>query len=434
MAATVTRTGTISTAGVRHAVLYIFVFLLGYENWQALAVGGGITIPRLVGLLYAALAVLNINTMYSLNGVNIKPVTILMVLWGWVVSVSAVIYLTHEFQPIFHSTLFQLIFLFLLITNEIRLYPRVRVNILLALIIGVFSVFVLVVNDIGVKTGVESGEVKSLETVTRLWFMGMNPNQFGTLVVFALLSTISLVFSGNIITKARYGLLTLVPSQILLIGYSGSAGAYLLAFSGVFIYFLLSRGQPTKKIIYMVLCAFFFVYMYTTLSGFGYLSNKMITFYQTGDTTGRTALWSFALQIAAEHPFIGLGHVGARSILEEISKINASPQNVFVGYLITGGPLALMLFLSFCWVLFRRSWVYLKATGDPSSIMFLAVILMYFLKAGGQGDKYVWLLFSWIASASILHRGPVSRPIFAANKTAYKPRESLFRAANGSDS
>lgn len=408
MTATVMRSGTITTASVRHAVLYTFVFLLGYENWQALAVGGGITIPRLVGLLYASLAVLNINEMYSLNKYNKTPSAILLILWGWVVLVSGFIYITHGFQPIIHSTLFQLIILFVLITNEIRLYPKIRAKILLSLTAGVFSIFILVINGVGIKTGIESGGVNSLEMVTRLWFMGMNPNQFGALVVFALLSTISLVFSGDITNKGRYALLALLPSQLLLIGYSGSAGAYLLVFSGVFIYFLLKRGRPSRKILYLAFGTLCIASMYISLSSFDYLSDKVLSFYQTGDTTGRTALWGFALQIAAEHPFIGLGHVGARTILEETSDINSSPQNVFIGYLITGGPFALTLFLLFCWTLANKSWAYFKKTGDPSSIMFLAVILIYFLKAGGQGDKYVWLLFSWIASAGVFRRAPVS--------------------------
>lgn len=388
-----------STARLRHTLLYTFVFLLVYDHWGTLAIAGGFTIPRFAGLLYAGFAVLNINTMYSLNKDNKKMVFLLLSLWAWLVSISALSYFLYGYTPTAHFTFFQLIVLFVLITNEIRIYPEVKNRILLSIILGVSSAYVLVANGIGIHAGKEEEAVESFEAVKRLWFMGMNPNQFGTLVVFAFLSTLAIVFSAGIATKLRYGLLALIPCQLILVGYSGSAGAYLLAFSGLLIFFLLRRNITVKSLTYIMLLPLLSVLMYVFLSQFTYISEKIALFFQAGSATGRAELWASALKIAADHPFLGLGHYGARNLMYLASGINESPQNVYLEYLITGGPIALTLFLCFLWAVFRKCRNYFRETGDPSSIVFLFVILMYFLKAGNAHDKYVWLLLACIVGA-----------------------------------
>lgn len=389
--------GSIGLVELRHLMLYMFIFLLGYENWNALQLAGGITIPRLAGLFYGSLALSNCKMLFSINNLNKHFIIILLLLWGWLVSVSIFSVFIYGYDAQVYFTFFQVIVLFLIITNEVRLYPEVRNRIFLSFVMGVMSIHVLLLMGIGIETGNDGQVVGSVDEATRVWFMGLNPNLMGTLAAMSLLLIISLVFSGIIRTKLRYGLLFLLPSCLLLIGQSGSAGAYLLIFLGVAAFFILIKARIKRKLALFVIGGALSVYMVFFLSGFEYLSDKILRFFETGDTTHRTALWGYALQIATDHPFIGIGKPGARYVMSITSHMNKTAHNVFLDLLMWGGPIALGLYLYFFWSLAKRGWTRLKATGDPTSIVILLCLGLFMVKAGGGfGAKFAWVLFACI--------------------------------------
>src|SRR5690625_1935774 len=111
---------------IRRFWLYAFIFLLGYENWNTLQFGGPVTLARLAGVVYFGLALTSGQRMFSLNRDNKILISLLVILWAWLLFCSLMAYIRLGISIKYNATLVQLIVLYWLIVNEIRWEPAVR--------------------------------------------------------------------------------------------------------------------------------------------------------------------------------------------------------------------------------------------------------------------------------------------------------------------
>src|SRR5690625_411857 len=267
----------------------MFIALLGYEYWNKLSILGGMTVPKLAGLLYFSLVMLTPKKMLVINRKEVLLFSSLFVLWGWLAFTSLITYILYDSELTLQFSFLQLIVLFFLITNEAKQSFVVERNIKLAFIIGVFSIYILMNMGVGIQSARESEAIDDIENVARIWFMGLNPNSLGNLAALAFI--LSMYFIVDL--KNKFVLLLIFPMLAFLdlVMYSGSAGALLLLFLGGTLFFITNKPSGYKKILYYLLAAVAAVFIINFFSSSEYLMGKLSAFFLTGETTGRIEIW-----------------------------------------------------------------------------------------------------------------------------------------------
>lgn len=383
---------------VRRLTLLLFVFLLCFEYWDALGIRGSFTVPKIAGAAYFALSLISFRKMLAINKSNRVYILLFFVLWCWLLFVSLVNHIYYGYDIKLNLTFLQLILMFWLIGNEIRIQPSMVNNIFISFILSVLLIYILISLGIGIQASREGDFAMVADSVRRVWFLGMNPNGLGTAAALSLMLSVGVAFDQKSIFKYRYLFLFFIPFFLHLIGMSGSAGAFLTIFIASIIYFLFKKQRFGYKPLYMFALIPLFLLVIEYFQNYESLINKVALFFAHGETSSRTALWKAAVTIYSDSPLFGLGEAGAYARMKDLTSLEVA-HNVFIDVLLWGGVIALALYLSVYAKLLIKSLQHIKYDNNPLYLTLLAVIVLYMGKAGGGFSfKFAWVLFACIAA------------------------------------
>ena len=384
----------VSFESVRHFFLYTFVFLLGYEYWDKFSLLGGMTVPKLVGLLYFTACMSNPKKMFAVHKYNKTLLLLVFTLWCCLILSSLFSHITNARDITFHLSIFQLFILFWLLSNEVNLSEDTRANVILFFVYGVFSIYILLLLGIGIQSSRGGEELESIEGVRRVWFMGLNPNNLGNLAALAFILSLSSVF--NISKRYTYRILMLIPffSFPFMVGLSGSAGAFFILLLGVILLFTLKHSNALKKCIYIILGGGVVLAFLNQISDFEGLINKVTHVLNTGDTSGRSAIWLKSLNIINENVFLGTGDTtGVQSEFIKLGINYNSAHNAYLDILLWGGVLSFIPYLSFQLSLLKSSYTFYQRNSEPIYLIILLCLVLILMKSGGAlTAKYIWVL------------------------------------------
>lgn len=401
---------------IRKIILYIFIFSFPFDKWEALQLIPGITLNKLLAIVYISFAALTPRLYLSINKQS-KIFFLLIALWSSLLISSYINYLLHGYNIDFTYEFLTLSIIFFLISNEIYLDPKVRMNLFKSFITSMLFIYLLLTVGVGIQASEDGASAAiSLSEIKRVWFFGLNPNSLGNYASLSVLFCIFLFFSPsskkNKITN--YIPITLIPLFIYIIGISGSAGAFLSLFSSLFIYFLFRRGNIIQKLkysLYAIIAVVCFLYLFQS---FDYLLSKIELFFKTGATTGRTDIWRAAIKIIPDHPIIGLGKAGGEVMLEKVHGHHHTAHNVFLDITLWGGLTSISIFMVFYLSLLMHAFRYRNATGDAISLALLIFFTTILLKAGGGfTSKSMWYFLPCVA---VLPFTPPKRTIIHSQK------------------
>lgn len=380
--------------------LFAFVTTLGYEYWDPIGLRSSFTLPKLFGLLYAITALTDIKNNFSINKTNKALILSGLALWLWIMFVTLFKSTVYHYDLNLFLGLFQVIILFWLVYNEIDNNNTLKPKIFIAFSLGMFSVSLLLAFGIGLEAA-DGSDIDNLDNA-RVYFMGMNPNRMGALASLAVLLIFHLVFSNTFQNKLRYALLLLIPNLLMLIGLSGSRGAFFMVLLGLLILFGFKKTSIFKKVIYIFLGLAIAIFLIDYLSEFDKLQSRLIETYEAGDTGERFKLMGAALQIFENHPFVGVGYNGLAIEMQKISS-NSTAHNVFIDFAVMGGLVAFVLFANMIRILFQRSLKFSKLNRDTCNLMILVVIVFILAKSGGgYVSKMSWLMLATIAPVYLI--------------------------------
>src|SRR5699024_8139566 len=270
-------------SGIRVFFLYAFVFSFPFDNWHALYLIEGITLNKLIGLIYYSLVVISLKSLYSFSKRDFLVLP-LVVLWFVIVFAGFFSHIIHGYDIDYLITYLTLVFVFYAISKEISMNPSVRKGVFVSFIYSMLSVFILLQLGLGIQSGADSEMMDSAESLRRIWFFGLNPNSLGNYSVFAILFCLFQVFEPGNRNRKNYIYLLFIIPFIFLLGLSGSAGAFIMLFVSVFSYFLLVKGSLLNKIKYLFLGLIASLFMFLYLRDFEYLIDKIDSFFSTGNT------------------------------------------------------------------------------------------------------------------------------------------------------
>lgn len=166
-------------------------------------------------------------------------------------------------------------------------------------------------------------------------------------VTVTLLSIASVFFSNSGTRKSFFCILLLLSCTALLLT---TKRAHLI-FSFFAVFFVLLYENKKKTMLYFVRIIFalpvIFIIGYLAFTYFPEVFNVFSRFKDIEDGSGRTLLWSKALEFWSENPVFGIGWMGFQDMYSKFDYITYNTHNVFLQLLCETGIVGLTIFLIF---------------------------------------------------------------------------------------
>lgn len=378
---------------MKFIVLCLFMFFLGYEYWDGAYIFGGFTITRTLGILYFIFSIVFFKKSFSINYIN-KNQLFYIFIFSWILILSNLhAHLIYTSELNFSSIIFNLQFFifYWIVGNEVKKSLYKKKLLFVFFILGILSIYILMINGIGLQTSNQGDSLDSLEGVTRLWFMGMNPNTLGSLTALASILLVYLSLNSDFSYFKKMILLLLLIPFIHMIFLTGSLGSFLSLLIGVVTLLLLDKRIIFSKNAFLILIAFVLLYFIVNRIDSNFLLDKLDGFLSTGNTSGRTEIWIHNYNAAVDSFMLGLGlDTGLRP-----------SHNVFLDVFIWTGILGLLTYTLFILSIFRVSILnVLKYNSSLELAILLVLLLVLFKSGGGFQIKYIWLFLAIISVPS----------------------------------
>lgn len=383
----------------------LFVFSLPYEYWDPFGVASFFTVTKFSGLFYFGLSLLDIKNNFRLQAV-MRPVLILLSLWLLLLLQGIVNYWHGTTLSVYSFTFLQNIVLFWLISNDLIRNDKLVNKLFLALITGVFLMATLASFGIGLST-----ETSSELGSSRLRFFGSNPNSVGNLAALALLFTLSIIID-KMKPFEKKGLLLVftIPSFISVLSLSGSRGALVISFIGIFVLFLFQKISLSRKIIVLFLGSIFVAFTAIKVMESEIMQRRINLTTSEGSLGGREVIWKHALDVFYENPFFGKGNTGYQYEIIQRYGVYMDTHNLFLYFMVTGGIIALLLYVAFLSCLLNASRNHYKYRNNVLLYALLMVYLFSVFKSGGAiNSKLYWLIVAIIYGTGVNLNRPVNQ-------------------------
>jgi len=364
--------------------LWCFVFVLPWDVLTNLPVVG--SIPRLVGLAASAVGVL-----YILARWRVRPLSwfhvfaVLFVLWAGATSLWSV---DPEATQTVFLTYLQLLVLVWLI-SEIAWSPARQRALFQAYVLGAGVAAVLTIHDY------LSGVI-ALDTVAgRFAALNQDPNDLG--LTFALGLPMAWYVS---LSQARGAWLwcLYLPLAITAILLTGSRGAVLTGLVGLSIIpWTLRRMRLRTKVALYALAAGSLVlasYLVPNASLARIASTRADI--EAGYFGGRGPVWLAGLEVAREHPLVGVGAGGYPEAVEPTIGQEMVAHNVLLSILVEDGTVGFLLFVAML-VALLTPLRHLPALHRRLSIVLLLTLAVGTMALSWDHRKQFWFVLGMVA-------------------------------------
>lgn len=376
--------------------LYGLCFSLAFEGLQILSLDN-FTITKLFGFFYFAIWLLSLNKLLSAFAKVTTTKLTLILLFTWLLLASIIRFFADNEELSIDSTLLQSIVLFYLISIDLKNSDKsIQKNIFISIILGVSFASVLLLNSVGIESSSKAG-YDSISEVRRIYFFGMNPNDFGALAALSLILSVWLIKTYTLKDKKMYAVLMCIPFIFVAIGYSASRGSFFSAVIGIILLFTLS-GKTVKN----NLKSFFWGLLLTIIfihfsKDFTMLTSRIMSFITEQDTGGRLERWLLVSAYIADYPVFGVTSSSQPDFLKAPNYVN--PHNAFLLYGYRGGIIASLILVSFFTSLFFKSAKFWRYSSDAIYLVITITCLLIVSKSGkGMDFKFVWILLACVST------------------------------------
>ena len=383
--------------------LLAFVFSLPYEYWDPFGISSYFTVTKTFGLFFFLFSFFDKRQSFELRNIN-KPLLALFALWILLIVTSNINYSGRNSVTLFHFTFLQNIILFWLISNRVKINPKLIPKIFLSLILGVFTLGVLLNFGIGIETDVELGS-------TRLMFFGTNPNRVGDLSAIAIFIAFHMLTKRSIyFGKATWLILLTVPILVNILILSGSRGALLVTLVGTVTLFFFQKVSVKKKIILSIVGFLFLFILFHMIQDSEIMSRRLEKTFSEHYIDDRGLIWKHSFDIFLDNPFFGIGNTGYEKEISKKVGMYADTHNIFLFFMVSGGFFALMLYIIFLYFILKQAKKYYI---DYNDILAFGILILYLFLASKSGGainiKLHWTLIAIVYGLGSCHKSKQTR-------------------------
>lgn len=218
-----------------------------------------------------------------------------------------------------------------------------------------------------------------VERNDRLLFLEENPNSLSTRVAMGIVVFFWSSLKKNQSIWLRIALFLPIPFLFNLILASGSKGSFILCVLAILFLLFFSKNIRKKYKIYFVVASIMLLIYFSPLI---IESNLFLRLDSSNITTGRSDIWSSAINIFLNNP-LGVGENGYLNEMNREYGERIDTHNVFLYLLVTGGLIPFLLFVKFMIKLLVISYKVSRDEKKPLMIIFWCSMFFVMNKTGG---------------------------------------------------
>jgi len=327
-------------------------------------------------------------------------------------------FVVHNFRFGFDTTIIQetvtnlirlsfFLLLFKFLINKRKEYLKQSLLCLVYSVIPIILCVVLYAFTIG-------KELKMANSAEIMLFGGAKHGEFtGILTAFSICVFYWGRKKGNNLYRLIFAILVLVAAFYLILNMGSKNGllSFALMIIGGLFFFIQSQSNIKKVLIFIfgILAILISMSFYSEEILNSPTIERLDTQYEKrgveGVSTSRLDVWRAGFKAMQDAPLLGWGGSGEKIAL--VSVKYGGPRNVmhntFMQVWVRYGSLALILFISFIWLLYKRGkniYQYCKVNGDY--IWFIPVFSFFMLLFSGMFISWFWQTLLWYNAVFIL--------------------------------
>lgn len=375
---------------LQQILLNLFFFSINFEIWDPINSGGIFSISKFSGLLFFVSLLPDIASYIRISEKhNIIRVLFLFFIYLTIINMFNINSYDNSF---FNLTIFQNIFLLLLLVNFERKHPGSLNKALLTFAYGSLLLYVFYYLGFGVERTEFGGGRVSL--------FGDNENTIGIKM------SVSIIIFWSFFKKSKYLLINkivlyLIPIPLLftLLLDTGSRVSLIAVFlAGLVSLFLEKNGSKLKRIIGIVLGIFLLFFTLEFVMNSELMGSRLENTMQNGALAGRDQIWSRVLPFLNDNIIFGAGTTGYTEYSYYEFGVKKSIHNVFIEVFIYTGIIGFLLYNYFIYGLLKKSYFAFKITNNTLGLLLFIPIFGLMLSGQLLNVKLGWLVFAYAAS------------------------------------
>ena len=391
---------------VQRFFLCLYFFSMTVENFNPT---GYFSIAKLTAACYLLSVLPSIKAFIFLTKKSLYFFWPILSYFLWITLIS--LFNVNSFSSrVLDFEVLQNILLFMVIVNHAR---RDSIGLdygVLAFAVGCFCVSLLMFFNIGATES--TGAVIGGEIAYRTSFFNAGPNEISIKLVTGATILIGLYFQNplSFTKKTRLILVCWVPIILLAALKTGSRTAFLVfVLAGLFWYIvsiLAAQNKLKIMVVGVVGILMLLVPLALVLPQLSAAETLIARMAETGGKSdfsqgGRFMIWAGFLSIIGDSLILGHGLSGYDQAAYEVFGAVYNPHSVFIEVMIYGGPIGLLLYLSFLIKIFLASYKMFRIRGEILPVLLLPTVLAFVIALQGLSEKTCWLLLAYIVGRFI---------------------------------
>lgn len=378
---------------LRYYLILAIVFFIPFQNRYIFG-NNYLFLPMVAFLLYFVVAVISrqkrIFTPIYVNRFVLPLVLLLLI----IITMNAISSTSSDLNAVgtsYMQRFISFIVLFVLLTNEIRINHRllyVLPKVFVFSMIIFFSFF-----QFGADTFSESG---------RMSVEGLNSNTIGYWAAISILFSSGILFEQHNLQWVKIYHSISIIMMFFLIAQTGSRGAAISLFAGIFTLFVFQKKSFIKKIKIVIPGLILFGLLFFMILNIGVLKERFIEESEVQTFGSRKSLWEVSYRVYAESPIFGLGSSEFDAEATKIIGIYRSQHNEYLRLLGYSGIVGLSLFLLFYYRIFNGIFIVRKTAGfkwqtGPLALMVMSASFL-FVAGSALVTFQTWFIFIYAVS------------------------------------
>lgn len=383
---------------IHNILLYCFVLLLHFENWDALGTGEALSVTTAIAYLYLLFAFRDVRRFFAMSYLKVYLIPVLL-FFCLLTIMSYLNYdsLYREYIHIFDFSIFQCIILFVILANHLRGNSQTAYRALLAFVAG--GVITGILFYFGIGTTMVEG---------RLSIFGDDQNVMGVRLAIAIMVLLSLVFENPLKWSVlRFLMLLALLFLLPVLALTGSRTGIITLSVGLFVFILFIKMQRWFKLSFMAVAVAGIVLIGSYFSKYDLLQQRFTNSIENGENAGRTNIWQHVLPIFYSSPIVGVGTTGyGKRVLSIFGLFQKGhyrgTHNVYLEILCYTGILGLLLFLLFMIRLLIKSFQLYRHNNYLVTGIILLIIIIAMFVLHGLYNKTYWFFYAFVAALPIM--------------------------------
>lgn len=317
------------------------------------------------------------------------------------------------------GSLFQSVFLMILLYNYLYNQPKIREYMFFALMLSMGYIGFKVILGINISYSDDG----------RMIYEGTGINAVGVWASMSVIVTLNYL-KNKVRTKIIYLFLLLIPLYLNIIMQGASRGSLVVLIIGILGVYLLGNKKISSKVVNYFIAVILVIFIWNVAMESPIMSQRMIKLIESGDET-RTSVWEVVIPIFLDNPVTGVSPSNYFDVIEPILGLKKDVHNAYLYILVTSGIIGGLCFSIFLVNIFRFVFKYARISNNYIFLILLLIQFFDWFKGGGSlYPKTTWFVITYIISGSLYYQYRMVQKKISKSKVKFKKEDVTYSNQN----